>query len=56
MLMATENLGHSAQAFAILGVSIRANVILYLVIAVILWSFIWIIAAATDRAGSSRRQ
>lgn len=45
MLMATENMGHSAEAFGILAYSIGINVILYVVVSSILWSSTWIIRA-----------
>ena len=38
MLMATENLGYSPQAFAILAWSIGWNILLYVIIFAVLWS------------------
>ena len=43
MLMATETLGHSPQAFAILAWSIAWNVLLYVIIFVFLWSLGWVL-------------
>jgi hypothetical protein len=45
MLIATETLGHSPQAFAILGVSIGWNVLLYLIVFALLWSLGWVLRA-----------
>jgi hypothetical protein len=45
MLMATENMGHSAEAFGILAYSIGINVVLYVVVFSILWSLAWVIRA-----------
>ncbi|SRR6266446_2543577 len=45
MLMATENMGRSAEAFGILAYSIAINVVLYVVVASILWSLAWAIRA-----------
>ena len=45
MLIATETLGHSPQAFAILGVSIGWNVLLYLIVFTLLWSLAWVLRA-----------
>jgi hypothetical protein len=45
MLMATENLGHSPQAFAILGMSIGANVLLYVLAFTFIWCVAWVIRA-----------
>ncbi len=43
MLMATENLGHSPQAFAILAWSIAWNVLLYLIFFTLIWSVAWVL-------------
>jgi hypothetical protein len=45
MLMATENMGHSAEAFGILTASIGINVVLYVIAACIGWSLAWVIRA-----------
>jgi len=45
MLMATENLGWSAQALGILGMSIGGNVLLYVLIFTFIWSVAWVIRA-----------
>jgi hypothetical protein len=45
MLMATENMGHSAEAFGILVESIGINVVLYVVVTSIVWSLAWVIRA-----------
>jgi uncharacterized membrane protein len=45
MLMATENLGRSPQAFAILWLSIGWNVVLYVLAFVLLWCIGWVIRA-----------
>jgi hypothetical protein len=45
MLMATENMGHSFEAFGVLAYSIGINVILYVVVASIFWSLAWVIRA-----------
>ena len=45
MLMATENMGRSAEAFAILAESIGINVVLYVVVASIVWSLAWVARA-----------
>ena len=43
MLMATETLGYSAQAFAILAWSIAWNVFLYVILFTLLWSLGWVL-------------
>jgi hypothetical protein len=45
MLMATDNMGHSAGAFGILAYSIGINVVLYVVVFSILWSLAWVVRA-----------
>jgi hypothetical protein len=45
MLMATENMRHSAEVFSILALSIGINVVLYVVVSSILWSLAWVIRA-----------
>jgi hypothetical protein len=45
MLMATENMGHSPQALAILGWSIAWNVLLYLLLFTFVWCVGWIVRA-----------
>jgi hypothetical protein len=45
MLMATENLGHSPQALAILGLSIAWNVLSYLLLFTFVWSVGWVLRA-----------
>jgi len=45
MLMATETLGHSPQAFAILAWSIAWNVLLYASLFILLWSAAWVFRA-----------
>jgi hypothetical protein len=45
MLMATETLDYSPQAFAILAWSIGWNVLLYVVIFTLLWSLGWVLRA-----------
>jgi hypothetical protein len=41
LLMAMEP-GHTAQAYTVLGMSIGINILLYLVVFTVLWSFGWI--------------
>jgi hypothetical protein len=45
MLIATENLGHSPQAFVILAWSIAWNVLLYLIVFILIWSVGWVLRA-----------
>jgi hypothetical protein len=45
MLMATENLGHSTQAFVIVAWSIAWNVLLYLIVFTLIWSVCWVLGA-----------
>ena len=45
MLMATETLGYSPQAFAILAWSIAWNVLLYVIVFTLLWSLGWVLRA-----------
>ncbi len=45
MLMATENMGHSAEALGIVAHSIGINVVLYVVVLSVLWSLAWVIRA-----------
>ena len=45
MLMATENLGHSPQAFAILAWSIGWNILLYVIVFTVFWSLCWVVRA-----------
>jgi hypothetical protein len=45
MLMATENLGYSPQAFAILAWSIGWNILLYVIVFAVLWSLCWVVRA-----------
>ena len=45
MLMATETLGHSPQAFAILAWSIAWNVLLYVLVFALVWSVGWVLRA-----------
>jgi hypothetical protein len=45
MLMATENLGYSPQAFAILAWSIAWNILLYVIVFAVLWSLCWVVRA-----------
>jgi hypothetical protein len=45
MLMATETLGYSPQAFAILAWSIAWNVLLYVIVFTLLWSAGWVLRA-----------
>jgi len=45
MLMATENLGHSPQTFAILALSIGWNVALYILAFVLVWCIAWVVRA-----------
>ena len=45
MLMATEEMGHSAGAFGILAYTIGINVVLYVLVFSILWSLAWLIRA-----------
>jgi hypothetical protein len=45
MLMATENLGHSPQAFVIVAWSIAWNVLLYLIVFGLIWSVCWALGA-----------
>jgi hypothetical protein len=45
MLMATETLGHSLQAFAILAWSTAWNIILYVIVFSLLWSLGWVFCA-----------
>ena len=45
MLMATESMGHSFEAFGILAYSIGINVVLYVVVFSVLWSLAWVIRA-----------
>ena len=45
MLMATENLGHSPQAFAILAWSIAWNVFLYVLFFTFIWCVGWVLRA-----------
>jgi hypothetical protein len=45
MLMATENMGRSLEAFGILAYSIGINVVLYVVVASLFWSLAWVIRA-----------
>jgi hypothetical protein len=45
MLMATENMGRSAEAFGILAYSIGINVVLYVVVFSFLWSLAWVVRA-----------
>jgi hypothetical protein len=45
MLMATETLGYSLQAFAILACSIAWNVLLYVMVLSSLWSIGWVLRA-----------
>ena len=42
MLMATETLGYSPQALAILAWSIAWNVLLYVIVFILLWSLGWV--------------
>lgn len=43
MLMATENLGHSWEAFGILVTSIAYNVVLYTIGRMVIWCIAWVI-------------
>jgi hypothetical protein len=54
MLMATETLGHSPQAFAILAWSITWNVFLYVLLFTFIWCVGWVLRAwrASLRDGS----
>jgi hypothetical protein len=45
MLIATETLGHSPQAFAILAWRMGWNVILYAIVFILLWSVGWLLRA-----------
>jgi hypothetical protein len=45
MLMATETLGHSPQAFAILAISIGWNVLFYVIVFTLVWSVGWVLRA-----------
>ena len=45
MLMATETLGYSPQAFAILAWSIAWNVFLYVVVFIFIWCVGWVLRA-----------
>ena len=45
MLMATETLGHSPQAFAILAWSIACNVFLYVLLFTFVWCVAWVLRA-----------
>ena len=45
MLMATETLGHSLQAFAILAWSIALNVFLYVLFFTFIWCVAWVLRA-----------
>ena len=45
MLMATEMLGHSLEAFRIVAVSIALNVILYICLFCLFWCLAWAIRA-----------
>ncbi len=45
MLMATENMGHSAEAFGILAYSIGVNAVLYVIVFSFLWCLAWVIRA-----------
>ena len=45
MLMATETLGHSPQAFAIFAWSIVWNVLLYVTVFTLIWSLGWVLCA-----------
>ena len=54
ILMATETLGRSTEAYAILTLSIALNGVLYLVAATAVWSLCWIVAGATRRARATR--
>jgi len=42
LLMATENLGYSPEAFGIVAMSIGANIILYTLVFSLLWSLGWV--------------
>jgi hypothetical protein len=42
LLMATENMGHSVQAFGILAYSVAINVVLYVIAFSILWCLGWV--------------
>jgi hypothetical protein len=43
MLMATENMGRSAEAFGILALSVGMNVVLYAIVFALLWCLAWIV-------------
>lgn len=45
MLMATENMGRSAEAFGILVCSIGLNVVLYVIVFSVFWCLAWIVRA-----------
>jgi len=45
MLMATENMGHSAEAFGILAMSIGINVAVYALAFSFLWCLAWVVRA-----------
>jgi hypothetical protein len=45
MLMATENLGHSAEAFGILALSVASNALLYIGIFSLIWCVGWVFRA-----------
>jgi hypothetical protein len=54
MLMATETLGRSAEAYSILALSVALNGLLYMLVAMLLWSLLWMTARATRRASRTR--
>lgn len=43
MLMATESLGHSAEALGIVALSIAYNVLLYTIVFTVIWCIAWVI-------------
>jgi len=45
MLMATEDLGYSSEAFGILALSVFYNVVLYITVFTVIWCIAWVMRA-----------
>ena len=54
MLMATETLGQSIEAYLILAASVALNGVLYMCIALVAWLPFWLLGSAARRPQSAR--